>query len=68
MATGQLQEGELDRACHTAAQAGTVLAGLRSGRAQEYLADFTARLEPHRNDPAARDFIARDFTARHDPR
>ncbi|ONK13625.1 transcriptional regulator [Streptomyces sp. MP131-18] len=59
LATGQLQEGELELACHTAAEAGTMLDGLRSGRGTEYLEEFTARLEPHRNEPPVREFTAR---------
>ncbi len=59
LATGQLQEGELERACHTAQEAGDMLDGLRSGRGTEYLEEFTSRLEPHRNEPSVREFTAR---------
>ncbi|MGP4113856.1 transcriptional regulator [Streptomyces sp. 4N509B] len=63
MATGQLQEGELDHACHTAGEAASLLTGLRSGRGAEYFADFTSRLAPHEGEP-----VVRDFTARWQPR
>ncbi|MGK5533560.1 transcriptional regulator [Streptomyces sp. URMC 129] len=59
LATGQLQEGELDQACQTASEAGTLLDGLRSGRGTDYFEDFRSRLTPHRNEPTVRDFTAR---------
>ena len=59
MAQGQLQEGELDHACHTADEAGTLLHGLRSGRGTQYFEEFKARLEPHRKEPRVREFTAR---------
>lgn len=59
MATGQLQEGELEHACRTAEEAGTLLTGLRSGRGTEYMTDFTSRLVPHRREPVVREFAAR---------
>ncbi|MDT0305367.1 transcriptional regulator [Streptomyces sp. DSM 44917] len=59
LATGQLQEGELDQACHTAQEAGSALEGLRSGRGREYFAEFRSRLEPHRNEPLVQEFAAR---------
>ncbi|WP_326597411.1 transcriptional regulator [Streptomyces sp. NBC_01803] len=59
LATGQLQEGELDAACHTASEAGTLLDGLRSGRGGDYFEDFRSRLAPHRNEPTVREFAAR---------
>ncbi|RKN41685.1 transcriptional regulator [Streptomyces hoynatensis] len=59
MAQGQLQEGDLDHACHTADEAGTLLHGLRSGRGTQYFEDFKARLEPHRKEPRVREFAAR---------
>ena len=59
LATGQLQEGDLEHACQTADEAGTLLHGLRSGRGSEYFADFRARLEPHRAEPRVREFAAR---------
>lgn len=59
MATGQLQEGDLEHACHTAGQAGELLAGLRSGRGAEYFADFRGRLEPHREHRLVREFVGR---------
>jgi hypothetical protein len=59
LATGQLQEGEVDQACHTAQEAGSLLSGLRSDRGGEYLADFGKRLEPHRTEPRVREFTDR---------
>ncbi|WP_052849761.1 hypothetical protein [Streptomyces avicenniae] len=59
MATGQLQEGDLEHACHTADEAGTLLDGLRSRRGATYFADFRARLEPHRGQSRVREFTAR---------
>jgi hypothetical protein len=59
LATGQLQEGDLEHACHTADEAGTLLASLRSGRGTDYFADFASRLKAHANEPVARDFSAR---------
>jgi hypothetical protein len=59
LATGQLQEGDLEHACHSAEEAGTLLAGLRSGRGAEYFADFRTRLQPHQNEPIVRDFATR---------
>ncbi|WP_062217017.1 hypothetical protein [Streptomyces sp. NBRC 109706] len=59
MATGQLQEGDLEHACHTANEAGGLLGGLRSGRGAEYFGDFRARLEPHRDHQLVRDFVGR---------
>ncbi|GAA3890274.1 transcriptional regulator [Streptomyces sedi] len=59
MATGQLQEGDLEHACHTAGRAGELLAGLRSGRGAEYFADFRGRLEPHREHRVVREFTSR---------
>ncbi len=59
MATGQLQEGDLEHACHTADEAGTLLDGLRSRRGAEYFADFRTRLEPLRAEPRVREFAAR---------
>ncbi|GAB2932224.1 transcriptional regulator [Streptomyces mayteni] len=59
LATGQLQEGDLEHACQTADEAGSLLHGLRSGRGAEYFSDFRSRLEPHRSEPRVREFTAR---------
>ncbi|MDT0268211.1 transcriptional regulator [Streptomyces sp. DSM 44915] len=59
MATGHLQEGDLEHACHTAGEAGELLSGLRSGRGAEYFADFRGRLEPHRDHRLVREFDSR---------
>ncbi len=59
LATGQLQGGDLEHALHSAEEANTVLAGLRSGRAADYLSDFRNRLQPHQEEAVVRDFTAR---------
>ncbi|RBM17743.1 transcriptional regulator [Streptomyces sp. PT12] len=59
MATGHLQEGDVEAACDAAEQAGTLLNGLRSARGAHYFEDFTTRLEPHRSEPVVREFAAR---------
>ncbi|MFF2377044.1 transcriptional regulator [Streptomyces xiamenensis] len=59
LATGHLQEGELEAACATADQAVTTLSSLRSGRGATYFEDFRTRLDPHQHDPRVRDFTLR---------
>jgi hypothetical protein len=59
LATGQLQEGDLEHACHTADEAGTVLAALRTGRGAEYFTEFASRAQTHASEPIVRDFTAR---------
>ncbi|MBV9023770.1 MAG: transcriptional regulator [Streptomycetaceae bacterium] len=58
-ATAQVQACEVDEACHTAAQAVTLLGGLQSQRGAEYLDDFKHRLEPFGQVAAVREFDAR---------
>lgn len=59
LASAQVQQREIERACHTAAQATELLNGLRSDRGAEYLDDFRQRLEPYGEEPVVRDFSAR---------
>lgn len=56
LAAGQVRERELEAACRTAAEAGTLLSGLRSHRGMVYFQDFRARLEPHADAPCVREF------------
>ena len=58
LAEARLQQGELGDACETAVRAVRLLAGLRSGRGQEYLDTFQTRLTPHSREPVVRDFMA----------
>lgn len=59
LADAQVQQRELEHACHSGAQAVTLLSGLRSNRGAEYLDDFRRRLEPYADEPAVREFGAR---------
>lgn len=59
LASAQLQQREVELACHTGGRAAELLGGLRSSRGAEYLDDFRARLEPYGDEPAVRDFAAR---------
>ncbi|MDI3422122.1 transcriptional regulator [Streptomyces luteolus] len=59
LATAQLQEREVELACHTGTQAVELLGTLRSNRGSEYLEDFQDRLAPFRDQQAVRDFGAR---------
>ncbi|GAA4861183.1 transcriptional regulator [Kitasatospora terrestris] len=59
LATAQLQQRDLERACETGAEAVRLLSGLRSNRGVEYLDDFRSRLEPYRGHRAVREFHAR---------
>lgn len=59
LATGRLQQGELEHACHTADEAAALLTGLRSQRGGEYFADFSARLAPYQNTRPVREFRER---------
>ncbi|MEV4613823.1 transcriptional regulator [Kitasatospora sp. NPDC049258] len=59
LATAQLQQRDLERACQTGAEAVRLLSGLRSNRGVEYLDDFRSRLEPYRAHRAVREFHAR---------
>ncbi|MDI3407884.1 transcriptional regulator [Streptomyces cavernicola] len=59
LATAQLQQREVEQACHTATRAMELLGTLRSDRGAEYLEDFRDRLAPFREQPAVREFGAR---------
>ncbi|MFD7625685.1 transcriptional regulator [Streptomyces sp. NPDC059851] len=59
LAAAQVQQREVEQACHTAAQAAELLSGLRSSRGAEYLDDFRARVQPYREEAAVREFAAR---------
>ncbi|MFC5640723.1 MULTISPECIES: transcriptional regulator [Kitasatospora] len=59
LATAQLQQRDLERACETGVEAVRLLSGLRSNRGVEYLDDFRSRLEPYRGHRAVREFHAR---------
>ena len=47
LADAQVQQREVEQACHTGTQAVELLGGLRSDRGAEYLEDFRRRLEPY---------------------
>jgi hypothetical protein len=59
LAEAQVQQRDLEQACHTGTEAVTLLSGLRSSRGAEYLEDFRHRLEPYADEPAVREFTAR---------
>ncbi|MDB1088171.1 transcriptional regulator [Streptomyces sp. ACA25] len=59
MARARLQQGELEQACATASEAGSLLSGLRSGRGAEYFDGFLAGLAPHQKERPVREFTER---------
>ncbi|MFD5099581.1 transcriptional regulator [Streptomyces albidochromogenes] len=59
LATAQVQQREIEQACHTGTRAVELLGTLRSNRGAEYLEDFQQRLAPFRDEPAVREFGAR---------
>ncbi|GGU96919.1 hypothetical protein GCM10010211_75320 [Streptomyces albospinus] len=59
LASAQVQQREIEQACHTGTQAVELLTGLRSDRGSEYLDDFQQRLEPYQDEPVVREFAAR---------
>ncbi|MEV0603502.1 transcriptional regulator [Streptomyces sp. NPDC050315] len=59
LASAQVQQREIEQACHTGTKAAELLSGLRSSRGAEYLEDFQARLEPYREEAVVREFAAR---------
>ncbi|MFF7204609.1 transcriptional regulator [Streptomyces sp. NPDC008141] len=59
LATAQVQQREVEQACHTGTRAVELLGGLRSSRGAEYLDDLQQRLEPYADEPAVREFGAR---------
>lgn len=59
LATAQVQQREVEQACHTGTRAVELLGKLRSSRGAEYLEDLQERLEPYAEEPAVREFGAR---------
>jgi hypothetical protein len=59
LASAQVQQREVEQACHTGTRAVELLSTLRSNRGAEYLEDFQQRLAPYRDEPAVREFGAR---------
>ena len=59
LADAQVQQRDLEQACHTGTQAVALLSGLRSNRGAEYLGEFRRRLEPYASEPVVREFGAR---------
>ncbi|MCX4660892.1 transcriptional regulator [Streptomyces uncialis] len=59
LASAQVQQREIEQACHTGLRAVELLGTLRSNRGAEYLDDFQQRLEPFRDEPVVREFGAR---------
>lgn len=59
LASAQVQQREVEEACHTGLRAVELLGTLRSNRGAEYLDDFQQRLEPYRDEPVVREFGAR---------
>lgn len=59
LATAQVQQREVEQACHTGTRAVELLDRLRSSRGAEYLEDLQERLAPYAEEPAVREFGAR---------
>ncbi|MFJ2744238.1 transcriptional regulator [Streptomyces sp. NPDC087440] len=59
LASAQVQQREVEQACHTGTRAVELLGTLRSNRGAEYLEDFQQRLAPYRDEPSVREFGAR---------
>lgn len=59
LATAQVQQREVEQACHTGTRAVELLGRLRSSRGAEYLEDLQERLAPYAEEPAVREFGAR---------
>ncbi|MFD9218558.1 transcriptional regulator [Streptomyces sp. NPDC060064] len=59
LATAQVQQREVEQACHTGTRAVELLGRLRSSRGAEYLDDLQQRLEPYATEPSVREFGAR---------
>ena len=59
LATAQVQQREVERACHTGLRAMELLGTVRSSRGAEYLDDLQQRFEPYGDEPAVREFGAR---------
>ncbi|MFE3327766.1 transcriptional regulator [Streptomyces sp. NPDC059176] len=59
LATAQVQQREVEAACHTGTRAAELLGTLRSSRGTEYLEDLQQRLQPYADEPAVREFGVR---------
>ncbi|MFD5424293.1 transcriptional regulator [Streptomyces sp. NPDC127084] len=59
LATAQVQQREVEAACHTGTRAAELLGTLRSSRGVEYLEDLRRRLEPFADESVVREFGAR---------
>ncbi|WP_299535254.1 transcriptional regulator [uncultured Streptomyces sp.] len=59
LASAQIQQREVEAACHTGLEAVDLLATVRSSRGAEYLDDLQQRLLPYGEEPAVREFGAR---------
>jgi transcriptional regulator with XRE-family HTH domain len=59
LADAQVQQRDLEQACHSGMQAVALLSGLRSDRGAAYLEDFRHRLEPYATESVVREFGAR---------
>lgn len=56
LASAQVQQREVERACHTGTRAMELLSAVRSSRGAEYLDDLQQRLTPYGEEPAVREF------------
>jgi hypothetical protein len=59
LAQAQVQQREIEQACHSGTQAVELLSALRSTRGAEYLDDLRQRLEPYAQEAVVREFGAR---------
>ncbi|AZK94719.1 MULTISPECIES: hypothetical protein [Streptomyces] len=59
LATAQVQQREVEQACHSGTRALELLGTLRSSRGAEYLDDLQQRLEPYADEAPVREFGAR---------
>ncbi|MGP3951624.1 transcriptional regulator [Streptomyces sp. 7N604] len=59
LASAQVQQREIELACHTGTRAVEMLDGLRSNRGAEYLRDLRHRLAPFGEESVVREFGAR---------
>ncbi|MEU8141863.1 helix-turn-helix transcriptional regulator [Nonomuraea sp. NPDC048901] len=62
MATAQLQQKDLDRACDSAGQALSLTEHISSTRSTDHIRDFVELLAPYRTEPTARSFLDRART------
>ncbi|WP_069816001.1 transcriptional regulator [Streptomyces sp. TP-A0874] len=59
LASAQVEQREVEEACHTGTQAVELLATVRSQRGREYLTDLGQRLAPFTREPVVREFRSR---------